>query len=80
MSNSEIATVTGQKSTASVQRYIRTSDRQLKRVSDCLTGAGVDLDEEENKEENKVIIVENPDEKSNDHGKSSKEMKKKCIN
>ena len=80
MSNSEIATVTGQKSTASVQRYIRTSDRQLKRASDCLAYAGVDPDEEEIKEENKTIIVKNPDERSSDNGQSSKEMKQICIN
>lgn len=39
MSHEAIATITGHKSTASVQRYIRTSDNQLKTASRCLSDA-----------------------------------------
>lgn len=37
MSNEAIAAVTGHKSSASVQRYIRTSDQQLQTASRCLS-------------------------------------------
>lgn len=39
MSNEAIAAVTGHKSAASVQRYIRTSDDQLQTASRCLSDA-----------------------------------------
>ena len=37
MSNEEIAVVTGQKASSTVQRYIRTSNNNLKRASNCLS-------------------------------------------